>query len=392
MLNRFNSFLGAMVPSDNLGGLLSPQDARAAGQQARAMLASGLLQAAGPQRMPVSLGQALGGAMPAAFEAYDRRAELGLRNDLTRRHIEELDRADRERVRREQDAQLMSELMASLGTEADGAGPLVTPRVSKFLAAGARIDPRGAMSIAAQIPGLFGAKRELSDAGAKIRDVSTALGRDLTEREVFALSGASELFDPTDDELDKPLTPTDLRSVRRPDGSQFEFGTTFREAQSAGAAVFSPDDLKRRQNVESALGMLTNLRELQGQIDDSGVIKGVGSNMLARLANGIGNAVSAVAGTEAAEARTVFRDLSRGTIAPLIRTLGDSGALSDGDVNRALALLPDNGGLLPDSTTLANEKLDELEKIFRRAAESLGMTDAGSPSTGGGIRFLGFEE
>src|SRR3990167_8759633 len=93
-LQRFGGFLDRMVPPpDNYGGLLSPQDQRAAGMQARAILASGLLSAACPQRMPVSLGQALGAAMPPAMAARDQRAEAGLRNDQLRRQIEQENRS-----------------------------------------------------------------------------------------------------------------------------------------------------------------------------------------------------------------------------------------------------------------------------------------------------------
>lgn len=87
-LKAFGGFLDRMVPQENYGGLLSPQDQRAAAQAFRAQLASGLLSAAGPQRMPVSLGQALGAAMPQAMAARDQRAEVGLRNDQLRRQIE----------------------------------------------------------------------------------------------------------------------------------------------------------------------------------------------------------------------------------------------------------------------------------------------------------------
>jgi hypothetical protein len=52
------------------------------------LLASGLLSAAGPQTMPVSLGQAIGASLPAAMYARDRRAEIGLRNEQFRREIE----------------------------------------------------------------------------------------------------------------------------------------------------------------------------------------------------------------------------------------------------------------------------------------------------------------
>jgi hypothetical protein len=87
-LQQFNGLLDRMVPQDNYGGLLSPQDQHAAAQAYRAQLGASLLSAAGPQRMPVSLGQALGAAMPAAAQARDYRAETGIRNDQIRRQID----------------------------------------------------------------------------------------------------------------------------------------------------------------------------------------------------------------------------------------------------------------------------------------------------------------
>lgn len=98
-LQRFNGFLSRMAPNANgYGGLLSGADQRAAGRDARAILASGLLSAAGPQRMPVSLGQAIGASLPPAMAARDQRAEVGIRNEQLRR---EIDRENRQRQNQE---------------------------------------------------------------------------------------------------------------------------------------------------------------------------------------------------------------------------------------------------------------------------------------------------
>lgn len=88
-LQRFGGFLDRMVPSAaGYGGLLSEADQRAAGRDARAILAAGLLQAAGPQTRPVSLGQAISSALPAAMAVRDQRVEAGLRNEQLRREID----------------------------------------------------------------------------------------------------------------------------------------------------------------------------------------------------------------------------------------------------------------------------------------------------------------
>jgi hypothetical protein len=98
-LQQFNGLLARMAPQDNYGGLLTPQDQRAAANQYRATLAAGLLSAAGPQRMPVSLGQAIGAAMPHAQQARDYRAETGIRNEQLRRQIDNENRQNAARTK-----------------------------------------------------------------------------------------------------------------------------------------------------------------------------------------------------------------------------------------------------------------------------------------------------
>src|SRR5688572_20419705 len=115
-LQRFNSIIGA-APRDDYGGLLSPQDQRAATQAFRAQLASGLLSAAGPQRMPVSLGQAIGGSLPQAMQARDYRAETGIRNDQYRREIERESRQLAEETKQREAMERFRGLLGPLGGE-----------------------------------------------------------------------------------------------------------------------------------------------------------------------------------------------------------------------------------------------------------------------------------
>jgi hypothetical protein len=127
-LQRFNSLMGA-APRDNYGGLLSPADQRAATQAFRAQLASGLLSAAGPQRMPVSLGQAIGGSLPQAMQARDYRAETGIRNDQLRRQIDAENKQTASRAK-------LTGLFRGMGGE-DG----------EFVAAVADVDPGLALGL-----------------------------------------------------------------------------------------------------------------------------------------------------------------------------------------------------------------------------------------------------
>lgn len=142
-LQRFGGFLDRMVPQDNYGGLLSPADQRAAAQAYRAQLASGLLSAAGPQSRPVSLGQAIGAALPPAMAARDQRSEIGLRNEQLRKQIE--------REAREQENQRkLSGLLSSSGGDQ-----------GEFLGLLSQIAPREAA--ASMFSSLFGKSSDPTD-------------------------------------------------------------------------------------------------------------------------------------------------------------------------------------------------------------------------------------
>jgi hypothetical protein len=89
MARRFNGLLDLLTPADDMGGLLSPQDATAAQRQGQMALAAGLLQAGGPQRMPMSFGQAIGQALPQARQYQNERQVDALRNQQMREQIVE---------------------------------------------------------------------------------------------------------------------------------------------------------------------------------------------------------------------------------------------------------------------------------------------------------------
>jgi hypothetical protein len=354
---RFNSLLGGVIPADNAGGLLGEQEAQAAQRQAQLMMASSLLQSSGPSQMPTSFGQALGSALPQALQAQQQGIDVGLDRQMFPLQKQLLEA---------QIAQAGAPGKPQLGTitlESNGKQRTLRqgdPEVDALLQQGWT----EVRTPAAQVNVNSGPNLPSAPSGqGYLPDPSSPFG--------FRLADIPGAVKPPD-ELDQPVPVTELSRLRAPDGSSLPMGTTRRQAQEIGAVIVSEAAQQRSQQVKSALGMLEQLKGMQSKIDESGVIRGVGSNVLARLANGLGNAIGALIGTDSAETRTVFKDLSRGTIAPLIRALGESGSLSDGDVNRALDLLPDNAGWVPDSTTLANDKLLELEQIFKRAAENLG--------------------
>jgi hypothetical protein len=90
-----------MATMQDFGGLLfggggtGLEDYLSSGQQEsiknQAMLqaAAALLQAGGPSRQPISLGQALGGALQAGAQGYGQAQQGAIQNLLTRQKLNE---------------------------------------------------------------------------------------------------------------------------------------------------------------------------------------------------------------------------------------------------------------------------------------------------------------
>jgi len=65
-----------------------------------------------------------------------------------------------------------------------------------------------------------------------------------------------------------------------------------------------------------------------------------------------------------------YESFAKGTLAPLIRAIGEKGALSDKDIERALNLVPKTGdklGELPDTSVVARHKMQQLRQWFTNA-------------------------
>jgi hypothetical protein len=343
-LKQFQGLLDRMVPQDNYGGLLSPQDQHAAAQAYRAQLGAGLLSAAGPQRMPVSLGQALGAAMPQAAAARDYRAETGIRNDQIRRQI---DNENRQKS-------ALSNMRGLLPS-------LVGEENAPFFQGLFDVSPEMALSMAMPAPQKPNALDE------KFAAVEGKLGRPLTNEEVMTLSGggAGTTIN-VGETLNKPIPIPQLDSVRLPDGGKLPLGTTFAQAQELGAQVVSGEDQKRAQQADQAVGILDQLEELA--IGPKGVFNEVMPGMANRVASAFNFAIDMVDQKDPRAAQ--FKDLSEATLAPFIKFLGESGALADGDVKRGLGLLP-RIWPLPDTKEVATDKIRSLREIVNRGVGNL---------------------
>jgi len=76
-----------------LEGYITPEQQQAIQQQSMLQAAAALLSAGGPSRQPISLGQALGGALQAGSAGYQQAQQGAIQNLLTRQKLQETDRA-----------------------------------------------------------------------------------------------------------------------------------------------------------------------------------------------------------------------------------------------------------------------------------------------------------
>src|SRR5690606_13516103 len=132
--------------------------------------------------------------------------------------------------------------------------------------------------------------------------------------------------------LDEPIPISSVSNVRLPDGRAVPIGTTFRQAREMGAQVLSSEEQKRSTQADQALGILGELERLA--LGSGGIFPQVSPGLANRAAAAIQFGLDAL--TQKDPRASQFHDLTQSTIAPFVRFLGDSGALAEGDVQRAL--------------------------------------------------------
>lgn len=372
--NRFDQLVDGPIDST-----LTPEENAQIARSGRLGMAASLLQAAAPR--PVGTGNFfgdVGNALVTGQELRDRqalllqsRADYRNRQALQQRQIQmQLEAA----ARKQQEQAALARYVNGMGIR----GPQgdVANIAAQF---GDTRDVIGVLSkiLEQQKP------EDLGPDAKKIRTIESEIHRPLTEREVFYATGLGEIYKPQQgDDLDKPLSATDLTRLRLPNGQQLPFGTTSRQAMEAGAKAYSEADLTRQSNISGALNTLGELRQMA--LGPDGVFRDNGgsvvtNNKLARLGLGMANGIGSFFGTEASMRRDVFNATSQGSISSLVRAMGEAGSLSDGDVKRALALIPTLGAV-PETEQQAKAQFDELEKILRRGAANLqGSASANDP-------------
>lgn len=359
----------------NVGGgpnpYLSAPEQQFANRQRNSAIGLSLLQSSGPRpvgtgSMLSDLGNALGAGQQASGAAADQSMQARLQQMQMR---------------------MLQQQMKQYGPQRPTIGApnpetFTSESLSDYLRTG---DPR--------VLSLRPKEQKAPEVGpdaAKLQAIEGYLGRKLNDKEAFTVIGAGELFKaPAGDDLDKPLSPTDLTRLRLPNGATLPFGTTSRQAMQSGAKAFSEADLTRQANISGAMNTLTELKSMA--LGKDGVFRDNGgsvvtNNRLARLANGFSNGMGALFGTDASMRREVFNATSQGSISSLVRAMGEAGSLSDGDVKRALSLIPSLGAA-PATEAQAKIQFEELEKIIGKGAQNLSSTsDSGQSKDPLGIR------
>lgn len=226
---------------------------------------------------------------------------------------------------------------------------------------------------------LFSAPEKPTGLAAKFDTIEGRLGRPLTDKEILKLSGGGTVIN-IGDLLNEPIPIPQLASVRLPDGSSVPIGTTFSQARDVGAQVVSPDERKSEENARSAKALLDQLEALA--IGPEGIFNNVEPGFFNRVGAAFQFALEDLDQPGAGKVSR-FKDLSLGSISKFVRSMGEKGALAEGDVQRALGLLP-RLFPLPDTGRVARDKLRELREIITRGIRNNNIRNQPVVSDAGG--------
>lgn len=220
---------------------------------------------------------------------------------------------------------------------------------------------------------------------ARFQATEDALGRPLTAEEISNMSGAAGEAG----QLAVPLSPNDLNRMRLPNGEPLPLGTTLQQAIQLNARVVSEGEQKRLAEADASLAVIGELERLA--VGPEGIFTDVDQGLLEQGAAALTFAFQDLTRGDPRVSR--FNDLRGAVVGPLIRSFGESGALSDGDVRRAMGLLPSTGSLnvfnprFADSEEQAREKFNTLRRLIEKGVRNLreGRT-AEDGARGGGDR------
>ena len=173
----------------------------------------------------------------------------------------------------------------------------------------------------------------------------------------------------------KPMSLADLQKLRLPDGSVPPIGMTAAEAREAGATLTTTDEAKAGAKALNGISIIDEIESLAlgkgGESRKSGIFVGRKPGVLNSLkAQGQGM-VQQVSQDDPRYAE--YDSLVNGALAPLVKSLGDSGAITDSDASRVGRLIPQVG----DTEEVARRKLKSIRRILAPAIKRAGMKASG---------------
>lgn len=179
---------------------------------------------------------------------------------------------------------------------------------------------------------------------------------------------------------EQPLKPTDLMRLIDKDGNHPPLGSTMEQAIKNGFKVGTTQEINMLlagRGAEATVSQLEKYVEsVWGKEGEDKIQEGVRK----RLTTGASLAIDRL--KQSNPDLIAYEAFGQGTLAPLIRAIGEKGALAEGDIQRGINLIPKTGnklGELPDTSVVARQKMKQLRQWF---TETLGKNVA-TPSAGG---------
>ena len=167
---------------------------------------------------------------------------------------------------------------------------------------------------------------------------------------------------------DQPLKAPELLHYIDKDGNHPSAGSTLNDVMQKGYKLASTQEINMLlagRGAESTVNQLDKYVEsIWGKPGEETITEGIRKRTMAGASWAIDRAKQSNPDLNAYEA------FGQGTLAPLIRAIGEKGALAEGDIQRGINLIPKTGnkfGELPDTSVVARQKMKQLRDWFNEA-------------------------
>jgi len=201
-----------------------------------------------------------------------------------------------------------------------------------------------------------------NDKGSIIRDLRKA-----TDKEI-----KSE----TSTELDKPLSASDVQKLVDPKtGEKPALGITMRQAIAKGLLPLTAAQETQKISADSTNEVLDKTESLVKKA-------GLSKNAYTRITN-VPRLYGALYSQSDANVVQLVSYVN-GTLAPIIRALGEKGTLAEGDVERAMALMPS----LRDTEEIALQKIKNIREVIGNIKIKTTGIDSGEKAAEGQVEGL----